>query len=352
MNVTDKSRPSISPRQTPSQPVKSEARVEDKKLEDNKPEDIKPAQADRVEVDRADEPQAEDDHPLLAGLLDNYGQKPEAPAGEMSKKADEQSKLDKPGKAGQEAGTIGKQLTEAAAEAERVDQVQEARESGKPTTITNGRGQEVEVQVSQTEGNDEHDVYNVTVNGRKVKVEVPKGEDPDTYLARVSDYYSQQPENLQGAVNHVVINAGDDPNGNAAATGANGTITFYGGQDYLNGDVFDHEFGHNIADSVEDRQAGLWERIREGLTGREQDDGWNAYIPDGYNEAIEKDKNPISEYGQTNGAEDFGEAYRAYMDATAEGPEAVEEFRRMYPNRARIIEEIIREQDDLSPSEV
>lgn len=300
----------------------------------------RPEPRDTVEISHPHEPEPEGAHPLVAGLHANYtirtGEK-DAPNDEPPAPDPDRTK------------SIGVSEEQKQAE-ERERQLEEARKNGEQTTITNGQGQQVNVQVALTEGDGNHDAYNLTIGERQVRVEIPKGEDPDSYLSRVSDFYSQEPENLQGSTNLVTFESGRDPEGKAAAEASNGQITFYSGDQFLDKHTFDHEFAHNVADIVEDRQAGFGERFRETVNGHEVDDGWNAYIPNGYNDAIDQDKRSVTPYGDTNGAEDFAEAYADYQEAQAKGPQALEQFQQQYPNRTRVIEEIIANQPDLTPS--
>lgn len=307
---------------------------------------------DRVEISQPDEPEPEANHPFMSALRENYG-----PTGQKEEDGSVQQlglgpNSTRPGQQDKAGGkALGDQPTlEEIAEEKRNQQIDEALRSGQPTTLINGAGQDVQVQASLTEGDENHDAYDVKINGRDVRVEVPKGEDPNTYLSRVSDYYSQQPENLQGATNRVTFEAGGDPEGKAAAEASNGQITFYSGDDNLDKHTFDHEFAHNVGDIVEDRQAGYGERFRETVKGHEVDDDWNAYIPNGYNDAIETDDRQVSDYGDTNGAEDFAEFYADFMQAQAKGPEALEKFEQKYPNRSEVLNDIIENQPDLTPS--
>jgi hypothetical protein len=232
-----------------------------------------------------------------------------------------------------------------------------ALESGETGTLTNGNGEQVEFQVEQgkTSPDSGSTAYSVTVGDDQFTVNIPEGEDPNEVIARLTDFYSQQPENVRGAVSTINIEPGrnpsdeywaeeyDTPGFTSAATGGGGTITFWNGSQYIQEGVFDHEFGHNIGSAVRQEQdeetggfGGFLNKIEDFLSG----DNRSTNIPRGSSEAARNDS--ISDYGDNAIAEDFAETWEAYIDAVEGGPEALEEFRTTYPERyALIVEEVL-----------
>lgn len=232
------------------------------------------------------------------------------------------------------------------------DEVSTALQSGASGTLTNGNGQQVDFQVTKGETNDDQTSYSVTVGDNKFTVNIPPGEDANDVIARVTDYYSQQPENVQGAVNTFNIEAGANPqdaywaekygmpNFVSAATGGGGTINFWNGSKYLQEGVFQHEFGHNVGSAVRAEQnseaglvGGLINAVKDIYTG----DNQSSTIPRGYTQAAAADGKSISDYGDQAISEDFAETWSAYQDAVQTGPLAVALFARQYPERYAVI---------------
>lgn len=247
----------------------------------------------------------------------------------------------------------GKEIGGDPEEVTRQEQIQESLGSGEPVEIVNSLGQTQTVRVQRgdsTERDGESfDGYSVQVGDASVRVELPPGVSPDEALGRVSDYVSQVPEHLRGDLKTITVHAGegrkftleDGTEATAAATAADGRIDFYDGLNNLQEDTFHHEFGHVLGDAVEDRQAGFFERNIESLRGgRETDSYEEQYIPEGYSDAASRDGNSVSQYGNENRAEDFGDFWRDYVAAQAEGPEALEELRKEFPNRFVIADDI------------
>lgn len=142
--------------------------------------------------------------------------------------------------------------------------------------------------------------------------------EPDQAISDTVNYLTQPPDQLQGDLHEVEIHklGGQEVTGKegVAADAKDWKIRFFDGTKNLNQATFDHEFGHIVGDATEDRQAGIAEKLRERIFGHEFD-GAEAYAPEGYSDAAGRDKKPVSEYGQTNVAEDFGDFWRDYSKA-------------------------------------
>jgi hypothetical protein len=237
------------------------------------------------------------------------------------------------------------------------DEVGTALESGESGTFVNGNGDEVEFEVEQGESTEDHDVYSVTVGGNEVTVNIPPGENAEEVLARLTDFYSQQPENVQGAVNTINIEPGrnpsdeywaeeyDTPGFTSAATGGGGTITFWNGSQYVQEGIFDHEFGHNIGSAVRNEQnaeTGWFGDVVNSIVDSITGDADSQNVPRGYSQAAEGDGNSVSDYGDNAIAEDFAETWEAYSTALEQGPKALAAFQLQYPDRyALIVDEVL-----------
>lgn len=238
--------------------------------------------------------------------------------------------------------------------------VGEGLENGEPVPYTNSNGEEFEVQYSQGESTDTQDTYTIKLGNDEVSVRIPPGEDPEAALDEITNYYSQQPENVRGAVHTINIEEGqnpaddywaeeyDIPDFTSAATGGGGQINFWNGTRYLGEDVFDHEFGHNVGNAVRNEQneesnplQDYVNRFKDALSG----DAASQNVPRGYSEAANSDNNSVSDYGDNAIAEDFAETYQAYSEAVEAGPEAVAEFQQMYPERYALITEEVLSRD-------
>lgn len=231
--------------------------------------------------------------------------------------------------------------------------VEIALSSGQPTTFVNGKGLEVEYTLRQNANAKEHASYTVEMGRHRVEVQLPTGEDRVLGLGRVTDFFSQQPENLRGAVDTVRVESGDNPSNayweekyshpgfESAATGGGGTITFYQGLSQLRKRTFDHEFGHNIGEAV--RQAQDREAKAARKTGavrrldRETGDAQGHNFPRGYTQALAADQKAVSRYADSSAGEDFAEFYASYRFAADRGEVALKEFTDKYPHRSELL---------------
>lgn len=252
------------------------------------------------------------------------------------------------------SGPIGKgnldAFEEALETARQRQDVTRALESGDEVSYTNSQGDEVSVAVTESGSTEDgFTTYTVEVDGQPVQVQVEDGVDPIAAISGTVDAWSHYPPELRGDLHTVRVHAGSDPHHDpndpdsvdAAARAADGTISFYHGTQFLNQDVFDHEYGHVIGDATEDRQASPWERFQEWVNGHEVDeDPAEQFIPEGYSDAIEADGNEVSDYGEGNPTEDWGDFWREYVQAYREGPEALARLEAEHPERFQIAEEV------------
>lgn len=232
----------------------------------------------------------------------------------------------------------------------REQAIEQAIETGEPVEFTNGAGQTEQVSVRQTGTEDGKDVYAVTVGEDTVNVKIPPEHDAGQVISEVADYYTQQPPHLRDALEQVVIENGgnpqdpyweeqyDIPGFTSAATGGNGTITFYHGTQNINQGIFDHEMGHLAGEKIEGEQDSFFDRIADEVTDAPHN------VPEGWENAARENGNHVSEYATNSSAEDFAETYGAYLAAQREGPEALEKFREDYPARAALLDEIVADQ--------
>lgn len=243
-------------------------------------------------------------------------------------------------------GNLG-DLGEAIETARQQRDVSEALESGEEVSYTNSQGDEVSVAVTESGSTEDgFTTYTVEVDGQPVQVQVEDGVDPVAAISGTVDAWSHYPPELRGDLHTVRVHEGSDPHYDpndpdsvdAAARAADGTISFYHGTQFLNQDVFDHEYGHVIGDATEDRQASPWERFREWVNGHEVDEPSEQFIPEGYSDAIEADGNEVSDYGTGNPTEDWGDFWREYVQAAREGPEALARLEAEHPERFQIAE--------------
>jgi hypothetical protein len=106
---------------------------------------------------------------------------------------------------------------------------------------------------------------------------------------------------------------------------------FYDGLKNLNEEVFDHEFAHGIGFDNQGKEENILDSLGRIFTGS----------PKGWNDAIKADPEPrISNYANTNSAEDFAESWAAYMEAMDNGPEALAQLQEAYPARYAIMDEL------------
>lgn len=145
-----------------------------------------------------------------------------------------------------------------------------------------------------------------------------------TGLARLGDYYTQTPGHLRDSVQSFALTREanqsliDDPTSLRAAADyhyQDKHINFYDGLSGLSDDVFHHEMGHAIGDSI------------DGDTHRMRSNDWDQH----------SEQRP-SDYAHTNELEDFAESYsmfKEYVDSNR-----LEEFRETYPHRSAVLESI------------
>ncbi|WP_216626944.1 hypothetical protein, partial [Corallococcus exercitus] len=220
--------------------------------------------------------------------------------------------------------------------------VEEALAKGGTVPFTNTDGKTEQVSITPVPvpfGN--NDVYAVRVGDDTFTVSIERGGDVDAadVLTQVIDSYSETPEDLRGSLERVVIKKDPDPD-DAAARAGDGTITFYGGEANVTDDIFHHEIGHLIGRQVEDANDSWLSGIFEKLSGEPPP------IPDGWADAAAADGNHLNDYTEKSFedsgvyTEDFAEAWSEYMRALDDGPEALAEFERTYPERSEILEDI------------
>jgi hypothetical protein len=219
-----------------------------------------------------------------------------------------------------------------------------------PAVFVNGDGKRQTITVQQT-GDGQYSMqlggggapFTVTVeHGASVK-SVPGS------LANIADWYSQQPANQNNALKSITLRADAGPKDAAGPTGHNeqvaadtdyttGHMNFYSGDANLTKDCFDHEFGHLVGVRVDAKQDGVWAH----LTGSAGTDDF----PNRWGDAVRADGGPISDYARDalkldgQPTEDFADSWSKWEAAQDQGPAAVAAFKRKYPNRAAILEEI------------
>jgi hypothetical protein len=156
-------------------------------------------------------------------------------------------------------------------------------------------------------------------------------------VGRLAGLLAEQPQVLRGALVTVGVEAGASPvdevwastfqrpGFSAGGTASNGVVTYWHAPEVLDEGIFEHEFGHAVAQHFT-------------LDG--------SFTPAGWDAAVKNDGKSISEYGNSNSAEDFAESWRVFSGArvgrpTASGdPATLEEFVARFPNRAKIIQAI------------
>lgn len=192
------------------------------------------------------------------------------------------------------------------------------------------------------------DTYEMVINGKKIKIILPTpdenaakflGENKDkarithvAFLDKLLDQYSKLPPHLISSVETIIINPGSNPddkywkekykkdNFQSAATGGNKQINYFNVfQNSLDPNNLYHEVGHNVHESIKDQVSF--------------NNGWDA--------AIKADNKPISEYGKSSLQEDFAESFMKYITVKNIGNKELEEFQKAYPERAKILKQII-----------
>lgn len=183
-----------------------------------------------------------------------------------------------------------------------------------PVTFRNDQGGTATLQlVKQGEGK-----YDLTLDGKRVPVEIDAGIDEEAALSRIADYYSQLPAHMREGLKSLEIT--DRKKEGVAATTYNGKrVVFWEGLKWLTPGVFFHEMGHVHAQKV------------YGHT--DPSDAWDR--------AQAKDNGNISDYSKTNDNEDFAEMTEAYWLARrGDGAFTVDELRAKFPERMKIVEDV------------
>ena len=254
--------------------------------------------------------------------------------------------------AARRSGTSGRI---SAQERRRYAFVQTALESGRAVGFRNGNGETSAITLRQNRNVGGHASFTMGMGHDRLEVQVPQGADQGVALGRVADYYSQQKENLRGALDTIRIEAGGNPqneywgqkygikNFRSAATGGGGKITFYEGLSHLKESVFNHEFGHNVGAAVrvaqdrEARRSGQLSAMRR-LDAQSGDDK-SGNVPRGQSRAIAADGRSVSSYGDSSVGEDFAEFFETYREAEERGSSALGRLARQYPNRFALLQQ-------------
>lgn len=214
--------------------------------------------------------------------------------------------------------------------------IDQALTTDQPVEFRNSEGKTVEVSVKKTETG-----YTYTLDGHPVDVTHDASYDEATQketLAQMVDYHSQQPPYALDAVKKIHVAPTNTQDSTAAQfSGSDESITFFG-REQLNEANFTHELGHGVGYK---------------LSGKKN------MVPEDWSQAVERDGREVSGYGKQSAdekndgwldwvdnkmrpgrdrADDFAEAYSGYIEARESGPEALAEFRRLYPERARILD--------------
>lgn len=240
-------------------------------------------------------------------------------------------------------------------ERRRYSHIYQSLRTGQPQTFRNGKGQQVAFAVTQNRDRGDYRNYTLQVGRNQVEVNLANRVDEATALGRISDFYSQQPEQLRGALDTIKIEMGanprnefweekyDMPGFRSAAVGGGGTITVFGGLPQLTERTFHHEFGHNVGFAVreaqdrESRRAGTLaaDMAEDLVTG----DGASPNVPRGFSLASKADGRSISGYGDRAIAEDFAEFYEEYVISAKGGGGALRQLRSRYPNRFALLQQ-------------
>lgn len=240
-------------------------------------------------------------------------------------------------------------------ERKRYSHIFQSLRTGQPQTFRNGRGQQVTYALTQNRDRGNYRNYTLRVGGNQVEVNLANRVDEATALGRISDFYSQQPEQLRGAVETIKVEMGANPrNGywedkydmpgfQSAAVGGGGSITFFGGLPQLKERTFHHEFGHNVGNAVriaqdrESRRAGTLSANQR--LDQQTGDAASPNIPRGQSAARRADGRSVTSYGDRSIGEDFAEFYEEYQLAKGRGSQAVQQLKRKYPNRFALLEQ-------------
>ncbi|MGE0494116.1 MAG: hypothetical protein AB7S38_33205 [Vulcanimicrobiota bacterium] len=208
---------------------------------------------------------------------------------------------------------------------------------GGPVEFTNSNGETENLtieQVTNSKGDVEFRLRGEDGHTINVSSELTADE-TRTALARVADYYTQVPDGLRESVDNIEFLKDPDPDGTAAASfnSEHDRVRFFGGLDYINEAVFEHEFGHGVGYETDGEGEGF-------LNDLNPFDGGGAGSPQGWEDAINSDGNRPTDYANTNHKEDFAESWAIYLEAREQGDDALEEFAQQYPHRFDILDEI------------
>ena len=240
-------------------------------------------------------------------------------------------------------------------ERQRYGHITNGIKTGKVQQFKNSNKKAVALVIEGGKSTSGYQSYGIRTGSNRLDVKLAKGVDNVVALGRIADFYSQQPEHFQGAVDQITVEAGPNPKNDywaerysmpgfrSAAVGGGGRITFFNGLDQLKEGPFNHEFGHNVgfaareAQDRAERKAGTLGQARR--RDRQTGDHRSPNIPRGYSEVMRGDGNSISSYGNRSVGEDFAEFYEEFRAAQDRGGQAVEHLRREYPNRFKLFEE-------------
>lgn len=221
--------------------------------------------------------------------------------------------------------------------------------SGRPMEFTNSDGQTHSLQVRQLSLPDKGEAYQLGLADQKLTVSTEKGLNGlGDQVLKVADYWSQTPPHLRNRISAVHFESGASENdkkvsGNyadfakshgghftAAAEARKTGMTFFHGFRNLRESTFHHEAGHYI---------GGRRQLIDGLV-----DLYNFKndhnSPVGWVKRTERDGHQVSDYAKVNAAESFAEAWSNYKLAQTHGQDALNKFRKDFPNQSATIERI------------
>jgi len=228
--------------------------------------------------------------------------------------------------------------------------IEQAIKTGEEVSFVNGNGETVHVTVTPLQGNGAAS-YSVQVreNDRTSTVEINSElgtEDTIASIAKIVDWGSS----LDTKGPHIpnfpeVINFRMEYEESAAASYADryedqpGTMNFFNGTTNINYSTYNHEQAHAIGYALHDPDPA--------------NDDYHS-TPQGWEDVIagSSSSSPsVSDYGpNSNSGEDFAESVAAYMLASKHGPEALAEFREMYPDRSTYIERYVLNTEPMPPA--
>ena len=229
--------------------------------------------------------------------------------------------------------------------AQQEKRVQESLDKKAGVTFQNSEGKSLEVQITKTAGGYQYQMK----NGTSVSVSFDKSYDDKAQrqaLAKLIDYQSQMPKGFDQHLTEISMEK-EGAMGNTAARREGSKLRFFGAEQ-LNESNFSHEFGHIVGSAVESEEDTFAQRMLGGLESRIFS-GRSHSAPDTWAKTMADDKRDISGYAvdtintqsESLGlAEDFAETFTAYHEARESGPEALAEFRKLYPKRAQAMDKI------------